>query len=81
MSVDRAAQASAFRAVRRELIESFRDYDDPFVDIDAILSWRTDRFGAVIVPYNQRQYGASSYSLVRLSVTHSIHSLAFPRFR
>jgi glycosyltransferase involved in cell wall biosynthesis len=74
LSVERAAQASAFRAVRGELVASFRDYEDPFVDIDAILSWGTDRFGTVVVPYNPRQHGTSSYSLIKL-VRYTLNTL------
>jgi glycosyltransferase involved in cell wall biosynthesis len=74
MNVDRAAQASAFRAVRKEVIASFRDYEDPFVDIDALLSWGTDRFDAVIVPYNVRQFGVSNYSLAKL-IRYTINNL------
>ena len=67
-----ARNASAFRAFRAELRETFSEYAGPMVSIDVLLNWGTTRIGAVDVRHDRRRIGASGYtfrSLVRHALT------------
>lgn len=64
-----ATQGSSFRAFRTSLREAFADYSSPALSIDALLSWTTDRIGAVKVAHSSRSHGRSNYTLMRL-ITH-----------
>jgi undecaprenyl-phosphate 4-deoxy-4-formamido-L-arabinose transferase len=69
-----AEQASAFRAFRRELCDSFAANTDPYVSIDVLLSWATTRFASVDVEMDARKYGESNYTFRRLA-RHAINML------
>jgi glycosyltransferase involved in cell wall biosynthesis len=68
MGVAAARHVSAFRAFRAQLRDAFSDYHSPFVSIDVLLSWATQRFGVVRVRHDLRAQGQSQYSLRRLIV-------------
>lgn len=68
MGVAAARHVSAFRAFRAQLREAFQSYHSPFVSIDVLLSWATQRFGVVRVQHDARAVGESGYSLRRLIV-------------
>jgi glycosyltransferase involved in cell wall biosynthesis len=61
-----AAHATAFRAFPASLTEAFAHYDAPFVNVDVLLTWGTDRFGYVEVRHDARQEGRSNYTFGRL---------------
>jgi undecaprenyl-phosphate 4-deoxy-4-formamido-L-arabinose transferase len=63
---DVAAHISAFRAFRSRLREGFALVEDPFLSLDVLLSWTTDRAVAVPVEMDVRRYGASNYTSSRL---------------
>jgi glycosyltransferase involved in cell wall biosynthesis len=66
-----AKNVSAFRAFRTELREAFARYESPFVSIDVLLTWATNRFAAVRVPFNRRHSGSSNYTFTKL-VRHAL---------
>ncbi len=63
----RARSVSAFRAVRTESRRAFADFRGPFVSLDVLLSWTTDRAGQVEVRHEARKSGASGYSFWKLA--------------
>jgi len=62
MDIRMARASSAFRAFRAQILAPYRDFDGPFVDVDALLGWTTERFGVVTVPHGPRYAGRSNYS-------------------
>jgi glycosyltransferase involved in cell wall biosynthesis len=70
MAADAARHVSAFRAFRTWVRDAFSDYSAPTVNIDAMLTWGTSRFGYVKVRHDKRKYGESNYS-VDLLLTHA----------
>jgi undecaprenyl-phosphate 4-deoxy-4-formamido-L-arabinose transferase len=63
MNVKVAEQVSAFRLFRTLLREAFATYRGPFVNIDVLLTWATNRFAAIRVNHSKRAAGASTYTL------------------
>ncbi len=63
MNVKVAEQVSAFRLFRTQLREAFATYRGPFVNIDVLLTWATNRFAAIKVLHHRRAAGASTYTL------------------
>jgi len=74
MNVTVAEQVSAFRLFRTELRNAFSAYRGPFVNIDVLLTWGTNRFAAVKVRQDRRVAGVSNYTLGQL-VTHAINMI------
>jgi len=74
MGVENARKVSAFRAFRTQIREAFFDYQSPFVIIDALLTWGTTRFTAVIVHHEPRRSGASNYNFRKL-ILHAINTI------
>jgi len=71
MGADTARRVSAFRAFRTRLRGAFENYQSPFVSIDVLLTWGTQRFGSVEVEHRARQIGRSNYTL-RALITHAL---------
>jgi undecaprenyl-phosphate 4-deoxy-4-formamido-L-arabinose transferase len=63
----RARSVSAFRAVRTESRRAFADFRGPFVSLDVLLSWTTDRAAQVEVRHEARKSGESGYSFWKLA--------------
>jgi len=61
-----AKNVSAFRLFRTQMREAFSAYQSPFVSIDVLLTWATNRFGAITVPFQRRHSGASNYTFTKL---------------
>jgi|SRR5579862_5387569 len=61
-----ASQISTFRVFRTFLRESFSEYRSPYLSIDVLLSWATQRFAAVPVRHDPRAAGESQYTLRKL---------------
>ncbi len=57
---------TAFRAVRRELVECILSYNRNFTIIDGLLAWSTQRIGATRVSHHPRAEGRSGYSISKL---------------
>jgi len=74
MGVNIAREVSAFRAFRTCLRKSFADYQAPFVTIDVLLTWGTDRFSAVQVNQAPRLKGRSNYTFRKL-IVHAINMI------
>ena len=66
-----AKNVSAFRVFRTELRDAFARYEAPFVSIDVLLTWATNRFAAVSVPFKRRHSGSSNYTFTKL-VRHAL---------
>jgi len=74
MGAETARKASAFRAFRRELGVAFVDYRSPFISIDVVLTWGTNRFAAVPVRHDPSRLGASNYTF-RSLVTQALNMM------
>jgi len=72
MDAETAHKVSAFRAFRTELREAFREFRSPTVNLDVLLTWATTRFASVTVRHDDRQSGASGYTLRKL-VNHAVN--------
>lgn len=57
---------SAFRIMRREVVDAILNYDLNYTYIDGLLAWNTDRIAQVEVEHRPRQNGRSGYSLGKL---------------
>jgi len=61
-------QTSAFRIMRREVVEAILSYNLNYTYIDGLLAWNTQRIGQVTVEHHPRANGRSGYSLGKLLV-------------
>jgi undecaprenyl-phosphate 4-deoxy-4-formamido-L-arabinose transferase len=61
-----ARSVNSFRAFRTDLRRAFADFSSPAVVLDVLLSWGTNRVGAVSVPHRDRAAGRSNYSAAGL---------------
>lgn len=57
---------SAFRIMRREVVEAILSYDLNYTYIDGLLAWNTDRIAQVEIEHRPREHGRSGYSLGKL---------------
>jgi glycosyltransferase involved in cell wall biosynthesis len=62
------AGPSAFKIMRRELVQSILTYDLNFTYVDGLLAWNTQRAGVITVEHHLRLGGRSGYDLPRLVV-------------
>ena len=67
MGVPYADRISAFRAFRTMLRESFQAVSDPFISIDVLLSWATDKVDHIEVDMDLRTAGQSNYTMRKLA--------------
>jgi undecaprenyl-phosphate 4-deoxy-4-formamido-L-arabinose transferase len=74
MKVDVARNVCAFRIFRTSLRSAFADFSSPFVSIDALLTWGTDRFAAVKVQHESRAEGKSGYTFGKLA-SHALNMI------
>ena len=74
MGVESAKHVSSFRAFRTIIRDAFADYQGPFISLDVLLSWGTDRFNAIHVQHAQRINGASNYTFQNL-VSHAFNMI------
>jgi len=68
MGAETARNISAFRVFRTKLRDAFEDYDSPYVSIDVLLTWATQRFSSVRVENRPRSIGVSNYTVRKLLV-------------
>ena len=66
MGIEAASRVSSFRAFRTEVRNSFHDFRGSFINIDVLLGWGTNRFGAVAVSNPPREIGTSNYTVGKL---------------
>jgi undecaprenyl-phosphate 4-deoxy-4-formamido-L-arabinose transferase len=69
-----ARQVCAFRAFRVEVAKAFGHYEGPYVSIDVLLTWGTNRFHATPVRHDSRKQGSSGYTIRRL-ITHAMNMM------
>jgi len=74
MGAETAASVSAFRALRTGTRDAFVDFRGPFVSLDVLLTWDTDRFASVQVRHDSRGTGTSNYTF-RMLVSHAVNML------
>ena len=74
LGAETARKVSAFRAFRREVSHASSDYRGPFVSVDVLLTWGTNRVTSCIVQHNPRLLGESNYSFRRL-VAHALNMM------
>jgi glycosyltransferase involved in cell wall biosynthesis len=74
MGAANARHVSAFRALHTPLRQAFRDYRSPFVSVDVLLTWGTQRFAAVPVRHDPRGAGASNYTFGKL-IRHALNMM------
>jgi glycosyltransferase involved in cell wall biosynthesis len=67
-----ARNVGPFRAFRTEIRDAFSSYQNPFVNLDVLLTWGTTRFTAVQVRNENRRVGKSNYSFLKL-VNHALN--------
>lgn len=67
-----ARDSGAFRAFRTSLRSGFELVNDSYISIDVLLSWVTTRYRAVATAMDQRESGASNYT-VRKLLRHSLN--------
>jgi len=58
-------RVSAFRAMRTHLRDVFAQCNTPYISVDALLRWSTNRFNTVLVQHNPRMAGKSAISIWR----------------
>jgi undecaprenyl-phosphate 4-deoxy-4-formamido-L-arabinose transferase len=68
MGAETARNISAFRVFRTNLRDAFESYSSPFVSIDVLLTWATQRFASVCVENRPRTVGVSNYTIRKLLV-------------
>jgi glycosyltransferase involved in cell wall biosynthesis len=74
MGASTARSVSAFRVFRTHLRTAFDKYSGPYVSIDVLLTWGTERFAAIPVVNRPRTIGVSSYT-VRKLVVHAMNMI------
>jgi undecaprenyl-phosphate 4-deoxy-4-formamido-L-arabinose transferase len=74
MGVQVARDVGAFRAFRTQVRDAFASFHSPFLSIDVLLSWGTNRFAAVRVRHDPRHLGASNYTFRKL-MAHAINMM------
>lgn len=74
MRADVARSVSAFRAFKTNLREAFKDFSGPFVSIDVLLTWGTNRFAAIQVAHQPRTTGSSNYTCRKL-LAHALNMM------
>ena len=74
MGAETAKNVSAFRAFRANLRGAFERYSGPYVSIDVLLTWSTQRFSAIPVANRPRSGGVSGYTTRKL-ITHAMNML------
>lgn len=74
MGAETARLVSAWRVFHTCLREGFADYHSPFVNIDVLLTWSSNRFKAVPVRHDPRRDGASNYTTVKL-IRHTLNMM------
>jgi undecaprenyl-phosphate 4-deoxy-4-formamido-L-arabinose transferase len=72
MGAHNARNVTAFKVFRTQLREAFAQYQSPHVSIDVLLTWGTQRFGALTVGHDARIVGRSNFTFRKL-LTHALN--------
>ncbi|MGA7363981.1 MAG: hypothetical protein WBX04_02570, partial [Candidatus Sulfotelmatobacter sp.] len=57
-----------------QVADAFRQYEGSFVSVDVLLTWGSNRFGAVKVHHEARKQGTSGYTFRKLA-THAMNMM------
>jgi undecaprenyl-phosphate 4-deoxy-4-formamido-L-arabinose transferase len=74
MGAKNARNVTAFKVFRTQLRDAFEQYRSPHVSIDVLLTWGTQRFGALMVRHDARAVGTSNFTFRRLA-NHAINMI------
>lgn len=74
MGSQTARLVSAWRVFRTSVRAGFANYNSPFVNIDVLLTWSSNRFGSVVVRHEARARGQSNYSVAHL-IRHTLNMM------
>jgi undecaprenyl-phosphate 4-deoxy-4-formamido-L-arabinose transferase len=74
MGSETARLVSAWRMFRTDLRTGFASYNSPFVNIDVLLTWSSNRFASVAVRHEPRQSGNSNYGVLKL-ISHTLNMM------
>lgn len=69
-----ARLVSAWRVFRTDVRTGFARYDSPFVNIDVLLTWSSNRFASVNVRHEPREAGNSNYGVAKL-IRHTLNMM------
>jgi glycosyltransferase involved in cell wall biosynthesis len=72
MGAETSRNVSAFRVFRTRLREGFKEYRNPSVSVDVLLTWTTSRFTAIKVRHAPRAKGESGYTPGKL-IRHAVN--------
>lgn len=73
MGVETARHVSAFRIFRAQC-DAYVSYQGPFISIDVLLTWGTNKFSAIPVRHDVRKLGKSNYTFRKL-VIHALNMI------
>lgn len=74
MGAETARNISAFRAFRTRVREAFSHYQNPYVSLDVLLTWGTNRFSHIPVRHDPRHAGETNYTFRKL-VAHALNMI------
>jgi glycosyltransferase involved in cell wall biosynthesis len=74
MGAETARNVSAFRVFRTRVARAFDNYRSPYVSIDVLLTWGTQRFASVAVRNDPRTLGTSNYTVGKL-IRHALNMM------
>jgi undecaprenyl-phosphate 4-deoxy-4-formamido-L-arabinose transferase len=74
IGAETARSVSAFRIFRTQLRDAFANYQSPFVSIDVLLTWASNRFTALAVRHEPRRVGTTNYTFRKL-VIHALNMM------
>lgn len=75
-----ARNVGAFRAFKTQIREAFRHFQNPYVNIDVLLTWGAFSYSAVPTKHNPRHKGVSNYTFRKL-LAHAINmTIGFSTF-
>jgi glycosyltransferase involved in cell wall biosynthesis len=66
MGAKNARSVGPFRVFKAEVFKAFSHYQGPYVNIDVLLSWGTNKFGSIPVNHLSRSVGKSNYNFRKL---------------
>lgn len=59
-------EINAFRAIRTDVRKGFQNFQSPYVLLDVLLGWTTDKVAVCPVSHEERRYSKSNYTPLRL---------------
>jgi len=74
MGAGTARNISAFRAFRSRVRDAFSHFQNPYVSLDVLLTWGTNRFSHLPVRHDPRYAGETNYTFRKL-VAHALNMI------